>query len=244
MKVIYIKKVFIITLCVSLFTACSSSSGGGGNDDDPPTPPPVAAPSASVLIFPEDDTECNTGEVVNDTQSNVTFEWNVSQNTDSYEIIVTNLNNANFSRATVSNNEATLLIERGTPYEWFVISEANDTNETATSETWRFYNEGPGVENYAPFPAEVISPARGSNLNASTTMITLEWEASDVDDDITTYEVLFGTETTPSNSLGTVTENILTNVPVNTGNTYYWSIITLDSSNNSSTSEIFEFKVN
>ncbi len=241
MKIIYTKKIFLLILLISFLTACSSSSSGGGTDDTPP--PPVASPTASTLIFPEDDTECNTGVIVNDTQSNVTFEWNASENTDTYEISLTNLNTSNFSRATVSTNEITLLIDRGTPYEWFIISKANGTNDTATSQTWRFYNEGPGVENYAPFPAEAINPARGANI-ATTTSITLEWDASDVDDDITSYEVLFGIEATPSNSLGTTSEKSITNVTVSANTTYYWQVITTDSNRNTSNSEIFEFKVN
>ncbi|WP_350290154.1 hypothetical protein [uncultured Croceitalea sp.] len=243
MKIIYTNKIVLLVLLISFLTACSSSSSGGGTDDTPPPPPPVASPSASTLIFPEDDTECNTGVVVNDTQSNVTFEWNASENTDTYEINLTNLNTSNFSRSTVSTNEITLSIERGTPYEWFIISRASGTNDTATSQTWRFYNEGPGVENYAPFPAEAINPSRGANID-TTTPITLEWEASDVDDDITSYEVLFGTDVTPSNSLGTTSEKLLADVAVSANTTYYWQVITTDSNENTSNSEIFEFKVN
>ena len=241
MKIIYTKKIFILTLLISFIAGCSSSSSGGGTDDTPP--PPVASPLASVLIFPEDDTECNTGAVVNDTQSNVTFEWNASENTDTYEINLTNLNTSNFSRATVSTNEITLLIERGTPYEWFIISKANGTNDTATSQIWRFYNEGPGVENYAPFPAEAINPARGANI-ASTTSINLEWDATDVDDDITTYEVLFGTEVIPSNSLGNFSDKFVNDVSTSQNTTYYWQINTTDSNGNTSNSEVFQFRVN
>lgn len=240
MKVIYIKKVFIIVLFISFLTACSSSSSGGG-DDTPPPPPPVASPSVATLIFPEDDTECNTGTVVNDTQSNVTFEWNASENTDSYEINVINLNTGNSFRSNVTTNEATILISRGTPYEWFVISKATGTTDTATSSSWRFYNEGPGVENYAPFPAEAVNPTRGANISPTAT-ITLEWNASDVDDDITSYEVLFGTDIEPSVSLGTVTDSSIADVPISASTTYYWRVITLDSQGNTSTSEIFEFK--
>ncbi|GMN11250.1 hypothetical protein MTsPCn9_20450 [Croceitalea sp. MTPC9] len=239
MKTIYIKKIFLLVLSISFFTSCSRSSSGGGDD----TPPPmIPSPSASTLIFPEDDTECNTGAVVSDTKSNVTFEWNTSKNTDTYEINLTNLNTSNFLRTSVSTNEITLLIERGTPYEWFVISKANGTNETATSQTWRFFNEGPGIENYAPFPAEAINPTRGANI-ASTTSITLEWDASDVDEDITTYEVLFGTEVTPSISLGSTSEKSIENVGISGNTTYYWQVITTDSNGNTSNSEIFEFKV-
>lgn len=244
MKMTSMKNILALIVIIPLLVCCSSSSGGGDDDTPPPPPPPVGTPAAATLIFPEDDTECNTGVVVNDTQSDVTFEWNASENTDSYEIRVTNLNTGNFFRSTVTTNSATLSIARGTPYEWFVTSQASGTTETANSATWRFYNEGPGVENYAPFPAEAIQPTRGINLDASTTSITLEWESSDVDEDISSYEVFFGLDENPTNSLGSTTDAILEDVSVSSGNTYYWTVLTIDSQNNSSISEIFEFKVN
>ncbi len=230
-----------------LFIACGGGDSGGGNDDPMSgndDVDPVPAPSAVLLIFPEDDTECNTGVVVNDAQSDVTFEWNASQNTDSYEINIVNLNTANSQSANASTNEATVRIERGTPYEWFVISKADGTDETATSERWRFYNEGPGVENYAPFPAEAISPPRGANLDTGTIVVTLEWSASDVDGDIVEYEVFFGTDETPTNSIGETSETSIEEVSVTSNTTYYWKVNVFDSQGNTSTSEVFQFRVN
>ena len=232
---------FLPILSILLFYACGGSDGSDGPD---PEPPAVAAPSAAALIFPSDDTECNTGEVLNESQSNVTFEWSASQNTDSYELTVTNLISGSSSNAVTSETEATILIARGTPFEWFVTSRANGTNETATSEAWRFYNEGPGVENYAPFPAEAISPARGVYLDASTTAINLEWDASDVDNDIANYEVFFGTDETPTQSLGITTDKRIEDVSVTSNTTYYWNVVVNDAAGNSSTSERFEFRVN
>jgi len=241
MKILNIRILSILLLAI--FYSCSSSGGDdgpvSGDDDDPIIP----SPTAVTLTFPADDTECNTGEIESDLQSWVTFEWNASDNTDSYEINATNLDTNDFLRLNVTVNEARLLITRGAPYEWFVISKASNTNETATSETWRFYNEGLGVENHAPFPAEAISPARGVNLAASTSSVTLEWEASDVDNDISEYEVYFDITENPTTSLGTTPETSIADVAVTSGNTYYWKVVTTDDIGNSSTSEIFEFKV-
>lgn len=240
-------KNIIYILLFALMASCSSSSGGddtpppmGGNDDDPV---PVPNPTAAALVFPDDDAECNTGEVVNDTQTNVTFEWSAAQNTDNYEINVLNLNSNDVFRTTVSATEATILIDRATPYEWFVVSTASGTNSSATSETWRFYNEGLGVENYAPFPAEAVAPERGVNLAATTTAVSLEWDATDVDLDIASYEVFFDTNSDPQQTLGTLTEKVISDVSVSSGNTYYWKVLTVDREGNSSTSEVFTFKV-
>jgi len=222
-----------------LLAAC-----GGGGDDPGTEPPPVVVvtpPSAATLIFPENNTECNEGEILNDSQSSVRFQWNASQNTDSYELTLRNLNNNNTARTNANTNEATITLLRGTPYEWFVISRANGTSETATSPTWKFYNQGPGVENYAPFPAEVVRPARGATVGATGTVL-LEWTASDVDNDLSTFDVYFDTVETPVTLVGTTSETSLeTAISANT--VYYWRIVSRDSQGNTSESEVFEFRV-
>lgn len=244
------KKLYTISLLFLSLLVVGACSSSGGDDDSPPPPPtgggdddPVVIPdpSAATLVFPEDDTECNEGEPVNDTESTVTFRWNESQNTDSYSVTVTNLN-TNESFNTVANtNEAPITILRGTPYEWFVTSRANGTNETAQSAAFRFYNEGPGVENYAPFPAEAINPVRAATLASSTTSVTLEWSATDVDGDIENYEVFFGVQGS-STSQG-VTSDTSLEVTVASGNIYEWSIVVMDAQDNASTSETFLFRV-
>jgi len=214
-------------------------SGGGSTPPTPPPPPPVAAPSAATLIFPEDNTECNISDVLSDTQSTVTFQWNASENTDTYEVQVRNLNSNNTLTAFSNTTEVPITIERGTPYEWSVISSANGTNETATSAAFRFFNEGPGIENYAPFPADVIAPARGSTVPVST--VSLQWLGGDIDDDITGFEILFGTDSDPTNSIGSTTDETI-DVDVMANTVYFWRVISTDGANNASTSEIFEFR--
>ncbi len=208
-----------------------------------PDPDPVPDPLAAILVFPDNNTECNEGDVLNETQSSVTFRWNASQNTDTYELNLRNLNNNNISQTNATTNEATITLLRGTPYEWFIVSKANATEVTASSETWKFYNQGPGIENYAPFPAVVIAPLRGSTVTSTGGIITLEWNGSDVDNDITEFDILFGTETTPSTLLGTTSDSTI-DATVVSGQIYYWRVITMDSEQNSSESEIFEFRVN
>ena len=239
------KDILSAVLILGLIGCGGGDSGGGGSDDPAPTDDDVSMvpdPSAATLVFPEDDTECNTGVIINETQSDVTFEWNISQNTDTYEVSLTNLNTTTTTTTTASTNEATIRLERGTPYEWFVTSSANGTNATATSPTWRFYNEGPGIQNYAPFPAEAVAPSRGAAVDFSST-ITLEWTASDVDDDIASFEVLFGTDNANLASQGETSSTNL-DVSVTAGTIYFWQVITIDEVGNASNSEIFEFRVN
>ena len=70
------KSVYIILLLSIGFVL---SCGKGGDDPEPIAV--VFPPSASALIFPNNNEECNTGESVNENISNVEFRWNTSNNT-------------------------------------------------------------------------------------------------------------------------------------------------------------------
>ena len=235
-------------LYVSLFTvilwSCGGSgggnNGGGGTDDDGMGN--IPDPGAATLVFPENNSECTEGTIIDEDRSTITFQWNDAQNTDSYAITVTNLDTG-ISFTTFSDvSQADITVDRGTPYSWRVLSRAMGTNATAESTTFQFFNEGPGISNYAPFPATVISPTRGANL--SGTEVDLEWSGSDVDGDIVDYEVFMDTNADPTgNSLGVTAETTLSNVSVNSGTTYYWMVRTRDSAGNTSNSEVFQFRI-
>lgn len=238
-------KILLLLMPLFLLLSC----GGGG--DDSPIPPidnggddPVTMipnPTATALIFPENNSECNEGTIVNENESDVNFRWNASENTDSYSVKVTNLLTSESFNVVQDGTERVFRLQRGTPYEWSVESRSDRTNNVATSENSRFFNEGPGIENYAPFPAQAINPPRGATLPI-TTEISLEWNTSDIDDDLKEYEVLIGTSIEAITSLGIFT-NTKTNISVSSGTTYYWMVKTFDNGGNSSTSEVFQFKI-
>ncbi len=223
-----------------LLYACGGSDGG--DDPDPEPRQQIQPPTAATLVFPENNEECTEGETINDNLSRITFLWNASQNTDSYRMILRNLNTGTENSFTSNTNDVTVGVERGAPFEWFVESRASGVNETATSTTWRFYNEGPGVENYAPFPAVAVAPPRGAQVDANPALL-LQGEVSDVDDDITGYEVFFGTDPDNLTSAGN-SEITELEVSVDAGTVYYWYVVTEDSVGNTSQSETFEFQVN
>ena len=50
-------------------------------------------PLAPNLIFPNNNEACFDGTIVNDTQSSVDFQWSLSDNSVSYEVVVNNLAN-------------------------------------------------------------------------------------------------------------------------------------------------------
>lgn len=240
----------IFSVMMIFLYACGGGDGSGGTDDDDGIPmggdddnPPVEAPNASTLIFPANNEECNEGTVISETESDVNFRWNASEHTDSYSVTLVNLTDQSSTNVIEQGTERVFRLKRGAPYEWSVVSRSNSTTETASSEKWRFFNEGPGIENYAPFPAEAIYPPRGSSLDA-TTNVRLEWSTSDVDDDLKEFEVFLGTTEDNMTSLGVFEDMQINSVSVTSATQYHWSVKTTDNNGNSSTSEVFQFRIN
>jgi len=227
-------KIITVSILLVTLTACPD-----GKDD--PNPTEVGEPGSVQLVFPENNTECNEGVVINDAQSSVIFQWEAAENVDSYEVNLRNLETGVSGTASSNTNELGIVLDRGAPYEWFVISKKNGSNSEPKSATWRFYNQGVGATNYAPFPAEAVSPTRGETVSTAGN-IQLEWSGSDVDNDIVEYEVLFDTDANPTAILGTTAQSTI-QATTTSGQTYYWRVFTKDATGNISQSEIFVFQV-
>ncbi|WP_289039188.1 hypothetical protein [uncultured Zobellia sp.] len=229
MKRIY----FILAL---LLSACSNG------DDTIQMPEAVNDPVAVLLVFPEENMECNEGVILSDAQSKVTFKWSVSEYTDSYEVNLQNLDTQNITKIESTTNSTDIILDRGSAYKWYVVSKSDKSIEIAESESWQFYNAAQGVVNYAPFPADATNPISGSNITSSSNKVTLSWEGTDLDDDIVDYEVFYGTANPPTSSSGVLTDTTF-ELDVTIGSTIYWSVKTRDKTNNFSVSEIFNFTV-
>ncbi|MEP2237711.1 MAG: hypothetical protein ABJI22_05060 [Maribacter sp.] len=229
-------KAFYCIIVVLLLASCSLS-------DPEPTPEEIInVPVAATLVFPEDNTECNEGTILNDTESNVVFRWNLSEFTDSYELIIKNLETDIITSQYAINDYKEVTLTRGTSYEWYIISKSIEIDTTATSEVFQFFNAAPGVVDHIPFSAEAIAPLDNEILVTNNTIVSLEWQATDIDDDIKEYEILFGTSVEEMTNIGS-TENTNIEVGITFGSTYYWKVKTYDENFNSSESDIFQFTV-
>ncbi len=208
-----------------------------GGDDSP------SIPEATQLIFPEQNSECTTGISVNEELSQVTFEWQASNNTETYTLSATDLNTNILQTITTGATSASISIAKGTPYSWSVTSRNSQSDESATSETWLFYNAG-SQTTYAPFPAQLVSPSSGSTVvpsNGGT--INLDWIGADVENDIAGYEVFFSETNPPTSPVGTPDAfSSEFTVPVSANTVYFWRVITRDAEGNTSDSGVFEFK--
>ncbi len=205
-----------------------------------PKPPEVVS-----LVAPAKNEECTPIASVSGNRNVVQFTWQASANTDSYEVQVTNLTTNNqVARVTTSDVTTAITLDQATPFSWRVVSGNNEVSETATSETWFFYNPG-SLTTYAPFPAEIIAPLSGAQVvGDSNDEVTLQWSGADVDNDIEGYDIYFSIETPPQTLIASPiagTTNLKVSVSENT--IYYWRVVTKDREGNTSDSGILSFKV-
>ncbi|MFD2727187.1 hypothetical protein [Hyunsoonleella rubra] len=230
--------IYIFYLGVLLF-GCSKSSNndGGGEDPNNQGGPNQSNPLIVNLQFPHEDGLCNVGTDITPTQSTVVFEWEASTTAESYTIFVSNLINGAEIQETTNQDKIGITLDRATPYSWYVESTAG--SKTEKSETWKFYNAGPGVETYAPFPATLDSPSMAASVNGPN--VTLQWTGSDVDNDISGYDVYFGT-VNPPNLHASDVATTQQSVSVTSGSIYYWKIVTKDVVGNASHSDTFQFR--
>ncbi|MEJ1223149.1 hypothetical protein [Sediminicola sp. 1XM1-17] len=201
------------------------------------------APESSMLVFPLKNSECTTGVSLNNTTSEVEFQWQASDFTESYQIRVTNLVTNVSQNMSTTATSIRLPLDKGAPYSWFITSSNTNVAETATSEIWLFYNAG-FQTSYAPFPAEIIAPKSGASvLRSANNEVELDWSGADVDNDITGYEVYFSTDNPPETLIfSPLANDTNVNVTVVPNTVYYWRIKTLDSEGNSSDTGVYQFK--
>jgi hypothetical protein len=227
------RNLLILICLIALFDGCR-----------PDNTEPAPAPEAAILNFPAKDQPCTQGAPISAIESAVTFQWAAAANADSYVLNLKNLLNGTIATQTTATNQLTINLTVNTPYSWSVVSRSSLTDVIAKSETWKFYNSGPGVVSYAPFPADVVNPIIGEQVAAVNGKINLVWSGGDVDNDITSYDVYFGTTTAPALYKAGLTLNALNDLAVAPATTFYWKIITHDARGNTSDSGIFQFSIN
>ncbi|MFM6953954.1 MAG: hypothetical protein ACKOWL_03110 [Sphingobacteriaceae bacterium] len=227
----------ILASCILCFTFFSCGKKGAGVPAAPaPTKPSLAAPAQNEA--------CLNGTVVSATESKILFSWIPSTNAESYDLIIKNLLTQASTTQNTTNTALEVTLLQNTPYSWQIIAKTSKTTSTTPSDIWKFFNSGSGITSHAPFPAEIVTPTQGQAVTASGGKITLDWNGSDVDNDISTYDVYLGTTNSPSVLQSNLTASVLNNVSVTAGTTYYWKVLTKDVKGNTSDSGIYSFSVN
>ena len=203
----------------------------------------IPAPAAATLLAPTSNEVCAAGTVLSDSITRIKFTWTAATDAESYDISIKNLLTGTSLTQNATTNSIEVAVKRNTPFSWFVTSKTTKTTKTTDSDIWKFYTTGPVQIFYTPFPAEAISPTIGQQITGNK--VTLRWKGVDVDNDISTYDVYFGTGANPpviQTKLPASTTSIA-DVTVVAGTRYFWRVVTKDAKGNSSSSEIFQFTV-
>ena len=212
----------------------------------PEDPIPVE-PGIASLLSPANNETCLDGVSLNDTQSNVSFSWSAATDAVSYEVVVSNLLTQSSQSYTAETNQTTIALAKAEPYSWLVKSIGEPDTNAAESESWKFYLAGDAVINYAPFPAELITPRSGANVTPDiNSLVTLNWTCSDVDDDLINYEIYLD-QTDATILIETIdyqAQETSLEVEVENSATYYWKIIANDANGNRSSSGVYTFRTN
>ena len=248
-----VKNYYIGVLLISLFVLSCSAEDDGGTSTPPPTTqqptptptPQVPTPGKSGLSAPENNEVCYEGESVDTSNSEVTFSWEASSDTDSYDLQITNQEtNQSQTESGITSTSKDVTLTTDVSYSWKIVSKANDTNDTTSSDTWQFYLAGDGQENYAPFPATILSPTSGAAVDDNNGNITLSWEGNDPDEgDSISYTIYFDEV---DGLQDPIEEDVLESsleVSVESGTTYYWRVKTSDGKSSSFTL-VYSFIVN
>ena len=229
------KNILLLTGLIVLLNSCT------------PEEPIPLNPSAPNLISPANEETCLDGISINDSQSNVEFRWSSAANTISYELVVTNLLTQSSQIFPSTSNQTTVALSKSEPYNWSVKSIGEVGSVPSQSIQWKFYLAGDAIVNYAPFPAELISPQSGANISPDiNNLVTLIWNASDVDGDLSEFEIYLDENdaSTLNSKLEYQQEEESIEVEVKNNTTYYWKIIAIDNNKNQSSSGVYAFRTN
>lgn len=89
---------------------------------------------------------------------------------------------------------------------------------------------------------KATAPLDASEIYITGTTVDLKWATTDADGDTPKADVYFGKDEDPALYKSGVSA-LLLNVPVATGNTYYWKVVMTDANNVKTTSPVFHFTV-
>lgn len=215
--------------------------GGKGSD---PVPVATPIPGTTALSLPANNTACLQGTSASGTSASVSFAWRSAGNADSYQLVIKNLNTQAVATYSTKDTLYTATLAINTPYSWTIT--ATNTSGKTTSNSWKFYLSGAASSSYAPFAADLTSPASGTTIasnGVTSVQVTFQWTGSDPDNDIASYSLYLDNTNATTQVITSQTASTATRT-LTSGKTYYWKVVTTDKVGNISVSAINSFSIN
>ncbi|MEW7291136.1 hypothetical protein [Aquimarina sp. 2304DJ70-9] len=194
-------------------------------------------PTTPGLLYPTNNLVC--------TNFNLKFDWTTSTTitlgTIGYlvEIASDEAFNQIVFTAVTDQPTATFTLERGTSYFWRVKALNSKGYKSPYSSVLTFITEPEASTNTIPTVSSTASPASGEMVTGST--VSLDWNASDSDNDTLTYDVYFG-ESNPPQLLAENLDTTTFDVAVSSGTTYYWRVVAKDPKHGVAISQVWDFR--
>ncbi len=222
---------YMVLVGIGLLTSCS------GDDDRPPLITINQAPGVPALVFPINNLIC--------TSVDLEFSWNevIDNEGDSVRYVIDLARDSNFNdiafTVTTTSTASTFTLEKGVRYYWRASAIDSEDNASTYSPTQSFYTEPEATVNSLPAVPELMSPQQGSRLLATT--VSLEWNASDSDDDVLSYDLYFG-DTNPPVLFAAGIDVTTMGVSISSGKVYYWRIVARDPHQSATISSVWNFR--
>ncbi|MDY8134885.1 hypothetical protein [Aquimarina sp. 2201CG5-10] len=231
------KYIYILIFSLLFLSACS-------NEDFPDEVIQVPDiennfPSIPGLVFPTNNLVC--------TNFNLEFKWSTVIDIDgdaiAYQIDLAYDNTFSNILFSVTTSEPTWVftLEKGTTYFWRVKAIDSEQNESEYSEVQSFFTEPEAGVNTIPYGPEIISPALRTTVSGSA--VTLDWSATDADQDPLLFDVYFGDVNPPP----LVSENLqgsTFDVNISSDTTYYWRVVVKDDKQGVAIGRVWNFNTN
>lgn len=228
------KKYLYLILVVNFLIACGES----GDDIESIAVVENKTPSIPVLMAPVNNLLC--------TDNTVTFNWGSSLDLDgdtinyTMQIATDNLFLQIVLDTNIKETKTTFTLDKGKAYYWRVKATDSKNESSSFSSIFQFYTEGIASENHSPFSPGLVSPKLSSVVQ--TTTATLEWTASDVDNDTLVYDIFFGTQNPPLQKYSANQSETILNVEVASSKEYFWKVVVKDSKGAQSIGQVWNFK--
>lgn len=205
------------------------------------SPPSIPDPESAMLIAPENLDSCTTAFSLNGNQSQVTFRWGQALHADAYELIVTNSLTGQQTKEQTALQTINLVLDKGYPYAWKVLSLSDASLVETSSASWHFYLEANPSESHLPFATLLQFPEDEETVALGD--VTFRWEGNDLDSTRLVYDFYFGEspDELQLNASALATDSFT--LSINFTGTYYWKVDTIDEVGNRASSQPFLFRV-